>query len=482
MKKSLLFLFFAFVPILLWADPFEIDGIFYNLIEKGKIAEVTLGSKEYIGDIVIPETVTYEDQTYAVTRIGGSAFLNQKKVLSVTIPNSVTTIGNAAFMSCSELSVLNIPNSVSVIEYGAFINCVSLSSITIPNSVTTLGASLFSGCHGLKNVVLPDGITMIPDDCFKYCSSLETLIIPNSVTKIGYESFSCCTGLASIIIPNSVTDIDAGAFSGCSGLSNITIPNSVTIVKGHTFRGCTGLTNITMSNCITGIYEKAFAECSNLKDVFYYADKLPYAYSDAFENSYIEYATLHVPANSINKYKETEPWKNFGNIVALDGASSQKCETPTISYQNGVLKMACATEGVEYVTDITDADIKKHYEAEISLSSTYNISVYATKVGYENSDVINATLCWIDAEPKTEGITNGVANVNARAVFIQNNGGIITINGLEDDMRVSAYSLNGVEEAKAISRNGTAVLNTSAKQGNAVVVKMGEKAIKVLIK
>jgi hypothetical protein len=233
---------------------------------------------------------------------------------------------------------------------------------------------------------------------------------------------------------------------------------------------------------VTEIRSSAFSRCTGLTDVYCYADELPYAPSDAFDKSYIEYVNLHVPANAINKYKETEPWKNFGKIVALDGATTQKCETPTISYENGVLKMTCATEGVEYVTDIADADIKKHYASEITLTATYSISVYATKAGFENSDVVTATLCWIDAEPKTEGITNGVANVNARAVLIQNNGGIITINGVEDGMRVSAYSLNGVEEAATISRNGAAVLNTNAQTGSTVIVKMGEKSVKVLMK
>jgi len=48
--------------------------------------------------------------------------------------------------------------------------------------------------------------------------------------------------------------------------------------------------------------------------------------------------------------------------------------------------MSCATEGVEYVTDIADADIKKHYDATISLTATYTISVYAMKTGYDNSE------------------------------------------------------------------------------------------------
>ena len=37
----------------------------------------------------------------------------------------------------------------------------------------------------------------------------------------------------------------------------------------------------------------------------------------------------------------------------------------------------------------------------------------------EDSDVVTATLCWIDSEPKAEGLSNGVANVRANAIMIK---------------------------------------------------------------
>ena len=39
--------------------------------------------------------------------------------------------------------------------------------------------------------------------------------------------------------------------------------------------------------------------------------------ADAFNNSYINLATLHVSAESIDAYKAAEPWKDFKEIVAL---------------------------------------------------------------------------------------------------------------------------------------------------------------------
>ena len=76
----------------------EVDGIYYNLISKGNIAEVTKGDKDYSGDITIPSSINVNEVEYSVTSIGRSAFSSCSRLTSITIPNSVTSIGDYAFM------------------------------------------------------------------------------------------------------------------------------------------------------------------------------------------------------------------------------------------------------------------------------------------------------------------------------------------------------------------------------------------------
>jgi hypothetical protein len=297
------------------------------------------------------------------------------------------------------------------------------------------------------------------------------------------ETFIGCSGLTSITIPISVTSIGEKAFQHCSGLTSVTIPNSVTSIGGWAFYYCTGLTSVTIGSGIKYIDMWAFANCKNLEEVYCYAESVPQTNADAFNDSYIEYATLHVPDASVNAYKQAEPWKNFKAIVGIGGGGSpdpQKCEKPTISYKNGQLMFASATEGVEFISEITDNDIKKYYEATVTLTVTYNISVYATKKGYDNSDVAYATLCWIDADPKTEGITDGVAQVPSQAVLIQSEGGILTIQGIDDGTQVSIYGIDGTEAGSAIGRNGEALIGTNLKPGSVAIVKIGKKSVKVI--
>ena len=102
------------------------DG-YYN---EGKELQVTFLSSEifyqknaYVGNVVIPEEVTYMNRTRKVTSIGSDAF-KYSSLTSVTIPNSVTSIGSYAFESCYSLTSVTIPNSVTSIGSYAFKFCI----------------------------------------------------------------------------------------------------------------------------------------------------------------------------------------------------------------------------------------------------------------------------------------------------------------------------------------------------------------------
>ena len=263
----------------------------------------------------------------------------------------------------------------------------------------------------------------------------------------------------------------------------------MTSIGGGAFRYCSGLTSVNIGNGVKEIGSKAFADCAELLDVYCYAEKVPFTESDAFADSYTEYATLHVPAASIERYKAKAPWSNFGTIVATDGTmpeppTPEKCATPTISYSKGELTFSCDTEGAEFVSKITDADIKDYFTSSISLSVTYNISVYATKTNYENSDTIQATLCWIEQQPQTEGITDedAVAEVQAVPILIQTQGNTITVEGAEAGTEIILYGANGVQLDSVIATTGVASLSASRLSGSVAIVKIGNKTVKVQIK
>lgn len=252
------------------AQKFEIDGIFYNITsEIANTVEVTSwgydsDSNGYMGEIIIPELITYNETTYSVTSIGYAAFYDCININSIIIPNSVTKIGTSAFCGCTKLTSITIPNSVISIGSEAFHYTGWYENQ--PDGILYLD----NCCLGYKNnkpvdtLILKDNTRLISDEAFKDCKSLTSAIIPNSVVSIGWGAFYNCTGLTEIAIPNSATTIGSMAFSGCSGLTEITIPNSVTSMGSSTFSNCTKLTevNYNAENCSS--MDLAFGNCPNL--------------------------------------------------------------------------------------------------------------------------------------------------------------------------------------------------------------------------
>ena len=165
---------------------------------KEMTVQVISNPNGYNGDVVIPETITYNDKQYTVTSIGSYAFSDCNSLNSIIIPNSVTTIGIYAFSYCSGLTSVTIPNSVTSISPYVFYQCEGLKSITIPNSVTSIGESAFHGCSGLNSLTIPSSVIYISESAFQSCSCLTSLTIPNSVSYIGEWAFNNCSGLKSV--------------------------------------------------------------------------------------------------------------------------------------------------------------------------------------------------------------------------------------------------------------------------------------------
>ena len=141
--------------------------------------------------LAIPETVTYNERTYPVTKIGTNAF-RDSYIKSVNLPNSINKLGSSSFQDSN------------------------IEEITIPENVTEIPGTSFSGCSKLKIVSLPEGLKEIKSHSFDGCKSLTEIIIPESVTVL--EGFTNCSGLTTITIPRNVTDV---YFYGCENLLKI---------------------------------------------------------------------------------------------------------------------------------------------------------------------------------------------------------------------------------------------------------------------
>ena len=332
---------------------FAIGDLIYR-VNDDQVSVTVIGhvnGYEATGDLIIPESVSYEGHNYTVTTIGESAFLYCFYLTNLSIPNTVTTIEASAFAYCQSFTGdLVIPNAVTTVGYGAFQYCSGYDGeLIIGSAVNTIEDYAFNSCDGMTGTLyIPSCVQSIGGNSFGYCAfsgivvdpensvydsrnacnaiietSTNQLVtgcknstIPNTVTSIGYCAFRGVQGLTSIEIPNSVTYIGENAFAFCYDLTgDLTIPNSVDTIDAGAFFYCQGFEGIlTIGESVTFIGDQAFRNCSGFTGAITLATTPPVLGDDfgglVFEN--FGYPILTVPCGCIDAYRNSSWYEPYG--------------------------------------------------------------------------------------------------------------------------------------------------------------------------
>lgn len=454
------------------AEQVEIDGLKYNLNMDEKTASVS-SYNTYNGILEIPEKVNYDKVDYTVTAIEQAAFYRNYNLLSVTIPNTVKTINDHAFESCSSLASAKIGDGVEFVGCNAFSNC-GLVSLTLGNGIRNIESGAFDSCFGLtqlyisdlaawcgiefvdrnsnplnyshrvylnkkeiKELTIPEGITKIKKHAFSQATSITSLTINNDVTSIDNSAFYGCTALVDVIFGNKLASIGNFAFYECSSLESIELADGITTIGEYAFAGCSKLEEIKLPENLKIIKNSAFSGCGNLSDITI-PSKVEIIYGNAFDRysespltivitteypplsyvgSFPQNTTIVVPDESFDLYGVL-PWSNY-DIIPFSGTGPEKCADPEIIYRDGKFIFSCQTPDVDFHYSVTSEDFKqKQTGGQMEVTATYQVTVYATKAGYEKSGTVTKSIT-ITRMPTADLNNDGTVNA-ADAVKIVN--------------------------------------------------------------
>ena len=130
---------------------------------------------------------------------------------------------------------------------------------------------------------------------------------------------------------------------------------------------------VKIGNSVTTIKGGAFSGCSNIQDVYCYTAEPPKAIDSYFTFDKSFNATLHVPAESIDKYSSIIPWNNFGSIVPLTG---QELAIKNIgAYDN--IAMSASAKGIT-ISGLRDGEVCSLYSlsgSKLDQATAANVSV-----------------------------------------------------------------------------------------------------------
>ena len=172
--RHIIFYLTSFFALITHAGDFVSGGVVYSF--GSRYGEVMIdeniidGLNAYKGVYILPETVNFEGENFAVTSIADGAFANSK-VTDVVIPNSVTEIGDEAFLGCDELVSITLPLYITEIPRECFLG-TGLVSVALPDGVKRVGYAAFESCHYLHTVMLPSSLKHIDAYAFNECHNL----------------------------------------------------------------------------------------------------------------------------------------------------------------------------------------------------------------------------------------------------------------------------------------------------------------------
>ena len=240
-------------------------------------------TKHIIRVVVIPATVKHNNIDWTVVAIGSYAFINERGVGNVELPETIEAIEDAAFYQCS-VTMLNFPANLKYIGWRAFYKTnlepyivekkgtkkrykynKKSQPIQIPGA-TAIGPQAFEGSFSKSTFTCPK-ITFVGYQAFKGTlfniqQSRPKVSIPASA-KIGEPTEDAKIKAMYGNLAPAVTDYRSGVESFAEFNGKVSLPEGPTTIPTGMFENAfEKLYKFDIPSSVTSIEERAFANAS----------------------------------------------------------------------------------------------------------------------------------------------------------------------------------------------------------------------------
>ncbi len=274
------------------------------------------------------ENLTSINLPEGMTRLGKMS-LSTTAISNITLPSTLEVLDTCA-LQWTLISKIDLKN-VKYIKNQAFSNCENLTTITGGNQLVEMGSTVFTRCNKLTSAQIPEGLKRMVGGSYFRCTGLKDATIPSTVEYIERNPFVGCTALDRVKVAAgnaSFAEMDSCLYEVMDGKAYrlISVPsaraNKVMVLQpGTEVISAQAMREVELTAFIAGkglkaIEASAFSSIKTLATVKV-LETVPPTGADFTDEVYAA-ATLYVPKQSIEAYKNADGWMQFQNIVGVD--------------------------------------------------------------------------------------------------------------------------------------------------------------------
>lgn len=279
-----------------------------------------------------------------INTLGIETFLGCKKLVRVTLDDSLTIIPKKAFYQTTNLTNVVLPESLITIGEDAFVGS-GLTMLSVPKNVTSIDPSAFIGAKDLvwievheDNAVYnseDDANAIIETNSKTLIKGTSGTVIPSSVEKIGPRAFAY-SPVENVVIPESVTEIANEAFYEANKLVYVVVPKSVDTIGTDAFKNTPDGIGYPEIRTFYDSYAKTYAATNkipykslNPTYINVSRKKIVFTVGETVNPSKdLNYIDLYYPYSKVTSSGYSEYSEKRGSQVRYDGEI-------TVTYKNG---------------------------------------------------------------------------------------------------------------------------------------------------
>ena len=418
------------------SDTIEYNGMSFKVHENTD--ELTLisynGNEE---NLTIPETI--EGKT--VTAIENGVFQGNRKIVNVTLPDTIDYFGFDVFAD-SYIESVNIPKSLRVIPSGTFYRCTYLENVEFHDDIICIAKSAFEDtyiepdssliCDGAETSYAPftkteNGakLSVSADENGNYSvkligysqkSSYADVVIPDEYFGFPVRTVNLSSDRSykfnSVEFPSGLSEC-YGDFKNHTELKNITFKSSDLIIGDNAFSN-TGITELTLHGSAE-IGKQAFYGCKDLKQVTFDGNPEIITISDDAFRECISLEKVIIPENCKQLIIGKNAFQNT-NIKEIEINGDCKIETDVFKY--------APLNSITFNGD-TEIVFGGFSESESLKEITFNGNVSLVQNAFMNCPTLkNINISGNITGSAFNGCTN-LTSVNGEQVFDENTGDFI---------------------------------------------------------